>query len=86
MYLQNVGNVFDLKWVGDVTYGDVHHRGEVAFSTDNFEQAGVHSGDSACFVYLRIMYAIRSYYDPATGRVNGLRLMKDSPVRSMRYL
>ena len=41
MYLQNVNNVFDLKWVGDVTYGDVHHRGEVEWSAYNFEAADI---------------------------------------------
>jgi glycyl-tRNA synthetase alpha chain len=41
MYLQNVENVFRLKWVGDVTYGDVHHRGEVEFSRYNFELADI---------------------------------------------
>ncbi|MBW6503421.1 glycine--tRNA ligase subunit alpha [bacterium] len=41
MYLQNVNNVFDLKWVGDVTYGDVHHRGEVEWSKYNFEVADI---------------------------------------------
>ena len=41
MYLQNVNNVFDLKWAGDVTYGDVHHRGEVEWSKYNFEAADI---------------------------------------------
>jgi glycyl-tRNA synthetase alpha chain len=37
MYIQGVENVFDLKWVGDITYGQVHHQGEVEFSHYNFE-------------------------------------------------
>jgi glycyl-tRNA synthetase alpha chain len=37
MYLQQKDNVFDLEWSGGITYGDVHHRGEVEFSTYNFE-------------------------------------------------
>ena len=41
MYLQQVNNVFDLQWTDGVTYGDVHHRTEVQFSTYNFEQADV---------------------------------------------
>ncbi len=41
MYLQDVENVFDLKWVGNLTYGDVHHRDEVEFSRYNFETADV---------------------------------------------
>jgi glycyl-tRNA synthetase alpha chain len=39
MYLQDVENVYDLKWVGPVTYGDVYKRNEWEFSTHNFEQA-----------------------------------------------
>jgi glycyl-tRNA synthetase alpha chain len=41
MYLQGVNSVYDLIWSGDVTYGDVHHRGEVEGSTYNFEEADV---------------------------------------------
>lgn len=39
MYLQNVDNVFNLQWAHGITYGDVHHRGEVEGSTYNFECA-----------------------------------------------
>lgn len=39
MYLQGVDNVYDLKWNDDVTYGDIHHRGEVEYSKYNFEEA-----------------------------------------------
>ncbi len=41
MYLQEKDNVFDLVWVDNVTYGDVHHRAEVEFSIYNFEEANV---------------------------------------------
>ena len=41
MYLQDVENVYDLIWVGDVTYGDVFKENELEFSTHNFEQADV---------------------------------------------
>ena len=41
MYLQQVDSVYDVVWVPGVTYGDVHHRGEVEFSTYNFEQADI---------------------------------------------
>ncbi len=37
MYLQNVDNIFDLQWVGDITYGDVFHQNEVEQSKYNFE-------------------------------------------------
>ena len=41
MYIQGVNSVYDLKWTGDVSYGDVHHVGEVQFSAFNFDEADV---------------------------------------------
>jgi glycyl-tRNA synthetase alpha chain len=41
MYLQNVGSIFDVRWVGDLTYGDLCHEDEVQFSRYNFEVADV---------------------------------------------
>ena len=41
MYLQGVDNVYDLEWVKGISYGDIHHRSEVEFSTYNFEEADV---------------------------------------------
>jgi glycyl-tRNA synthetase alpha chain len=41
MYLQGVDNVYDLEWTDGVTYGNVHHQGEVEFSRYNFEEADV---------------------------------------------
>jgi len=41
MYLQGVDNVFDIRWNGEITYGDVHHQQEVEQSTYNFEQADI---------------------------------------------
>jgi len=41
MYLQGVDNVYDLAWTSGVTYGDVHHKGEVEWSVHNFEAADV---------------------------------------------
>jgi len=41
MYIQNKENVYDIVWVDDITYGDVHHQGEVDHSTYNFEIADV---------------------------------------------
>ncbi len=41
MYLQGVDNVFELKWNGSLTYGDIHHRQEVEQSGYNFEAADV---------------------------------------------
>lgn len=39
MYIQGVENVYDIKWVGDVTYGDVYHTNEVEQSCYSFDIA-----------------------------------------------
>jgi len=41
MFLQGVDTVYDLTWVKGVTYGDVHHKGEVEWSVHNFDEADV---------------------------------------------
>ena len=41
MYLQGVDSVYDLKWTKGVTYGDVHHKGEVEWSVHNFDEADI---------------------------------------------
>jgi glycyl-tRNA synthetase alpha chain len=41
MYLQQIDNVYDLRWNRDLRYGDVAHRQEVEQSTYNFEVADV---------------------------------------------
>jgi glycyl-tRNA synthetase alpha chain len=41
MYLQGVESVYDLQWTDKLTYGDVHHKGEVEWSVYNFEEADV---------------------------------------------
>ncbi len=41
MYLQKKKRVMDIIWVGDLTYGDVHHQSEVENSYYNFDQASV---------------------------------------------
>lgn len=39
MHLQQKDNVYDLKWTNTITYGDIHHQGEVEFSKYNFEES-----------------------------------------------
>jgi glycyl-tRNA synthetase alpha chain len=39
MYLQEIDNVFDIRWNKEITYGQVHHQQEVEQSTYNFEVA-----------------------------------------------
>ncbi len=41
MFLQGVDSVYDLQWNRHVTYGDVHHKGEVEWSIHNFEEADI---------------------------------------------
>ncbi len=41
MFIQKIDSVFDIKWVGNITYGDVHHRGEIEHSHYNFEIADI---------------------------------------------
>ncbi len=40
MYLQNIDNVYDLKWNDTLLYGDVHLETEKQFSRYNFEASG----------------------------------------------
>jgi len=41
MYIQEKDNVFDIIWTGNISYGQVHHQGEVEFSKYNFQEANV---------------------------------------------
>jgi glycyl-tRNA synthetase alpha chain len=41
MYLQEVDNVYDLKWNSNTSYGDIHYETEVQFSKYNFDEADV---------------------------------------------
>jgi glycyl-tRNA synthetase alpha chain len=41
MYIQKAESVYDLEWVGKVTYGDVHLKSEVEYSHHNFEIADI---------------------------------------------
>ncbi len=36
-FIQEVDSVYDINWVGEVTYGDVYHQNEVDYSTYNFQ-------------------------------------------------
>jgi glycyl-tRNA synthetase len=39
MYIQNVDNIFDVKWNDELTMRDIAHRSEVEWSTYNFTEA-----------------------------------------------
>ncbi len=64
MYLQGVESVYDLEWTKGVTYGDVHHRGEVEHSIYNFEQADVD-----------MLFKLFGMYEAESSRIAGLGLV-----------
>ena len=39
MFIQKVESVYDISWVANISYGDVHHQNEVDYSHYNFEAA-----------------------------------------------
>jgi len=41
MFIQKKDSVYDIEWVKGITYGDVHHQGEVDHSKYNFEISDV---------------------------------------------
>jgi glycyl-tRNA synthetase alpha chain len=38
MYIQDVDNVYDVIWTGNITYGDIHHQTEVDYSYYNLDK------------------------------------------------
>ncbi|WP_029166392.1 glycine--tRNA ligase subunit alpha [Aminiphilus circumscriptus] len=58
MFVQKVDSVYDLTWVGDVTYGDVHHQGEVEHSTYNFDESDA-----------SMLFQLFSMYEKESGRM-----------------
>jgi len=64
MYIQGVKSVYDLEWTKGVTYGDVHHRGEVEHSIYNFEQANVD-----------MLFKLFDMYEAEALRIIGLNLV-----------
>src|SRR5699024_1526418 len=41
MYLQDVDNIFDIKWNEEMTYGDIFNKAEYEHSVYSFEKADV---------------------------------------------
>jgi glycyl-tRNA synthetase alpha chain len=58
MFVQKVDSVYDLTWVGDVTYGDVHHQGEVEHSSYNFDESDA-----------SMLFQLFSMYEKESGRM-----------------
>ncbi|KJR49413.1 Glycyl-tRNA synthetase alpha chain [Desulfosporosinus sp. I2] len=40
-YIQNKDSVYDIEWVGDITYGDIYLQNEIDYSHYNFEVADI---------------------------------------------
>lgn len=40
-YIQNKESVFEIEWVGDITYGDIYLQNEIDYSRYNFEVADI---------------------------------------------
>lgn len=40
-YIQNKESIFEIEWVGDITYGDIYLQDEIDYSHYNFEVADV---------------------------------------------
>jgi glycyl-tRNA synthetase alpha chain len=39
MFIQKVDSIYDIQWVDDISYGDVHHQNEIDYSHYNFSEA-----------------------------------------------
>jgi glycyl-tRNA synthetase alpha chain len=64
MYIQGVESVYDLEWTKGITYGDVHHRGEVEHCVYNFEQADVN-----------MLFTLFDMYEAECQRIIGHKLV-----------
>ena len=40
-YIQDKDSVYDIEWVGYITYGDIYHQNEIDYSHYNFEVADI---------------------------------------------
>ena len=58
MFIQKVDSVYDIQWVGDITYGDVYHQNEIDYSHYNFEIADTD-----------MLFQLFNMYEAEVGRV-----------------
>lgn len=58
MYLQEIDNVFDIRWNSDISYGQVHHQQEVEQSRYNFEIADI-----------RLLFDLFDRYEAESARI-----------------
>jgi glycyl-tRNA synthetase alpha chain len=70
MYLQGVENVFDLKWTGDVTYGDIYRKFEYEGSVYNFD-----------FADEKMLFQLFDMFEAEAGKLVG----RDEPLVAPAY-
>ena len=63
MVIQDVDNIFYLKWDKNITYGDVRHQAEVEQSKYNFEEADIH-----------MLFNLFNIYEKEAGRLIKIEL------------
>ena len=63
MVIQDVDNIFDLKWGKNITYRDVRHQAEVEQSKYNFEEADIH-----------MLFNLFNIYEKEAGRLIKIEL------------
>lgn len=63
MVIQDVDNIFDLKWGKDITYRDIRHQAEVEQSRYNFEEADIH-----------MLFNLFNIYEKEAGRLIKIEL------------
>jgi len=63
MVIQDVDNVFNLKWGRNITYRDIRHQAEVEQSKYNFEEADIH-----------MLFNLFNIYEKEAGRLIKIEL------------
>jgi len=63
MVIQDVDNVFNLKWGKNITYRDIRHQAEVEQSKYNFEEADIH-----------MLFNLFNIYEKEAGRLIKIEL------------
>jgi glycyl-tRNA synthetase alpha chain len=63
MVIQDVDNIFDLKWDKNTTYKDIRHQAEVEQSKYNFEEADIH-----------MLFNLFNIYEKEAGRLIKIEL------------
>ena len=71
MVVQDVDNIYDLKWGKNITYRDIRHQAEVEQSKYNFEEADIH-----------MLFNLFNIYEKEAGRL----IEKELPLPAYDYI